>query len=100
MIADDVTRFDDLASDVRTLLHVSPDQKKSRAHVIPGKNFQQTQRVRFIGTVVIGERDLLAASGEASERPPIPLTGGRHRLISCSDCGERRTTRDRKSTRL
>src|ERR1700757_2248985 len=92
MISDDVTRFDEVASNVRTLLHVAPDQKKSRAYVIPRKNFQQTQRVRIIGTVVVGECYFLAVASDAGERAPVPLTRGRHRLISCSDCGERRTT--------
>ena len=60
VIAHDVSRFDDFAGNIGPLLHVASDQKKSRANVVLRQDFQQAQRVRIVGPVVIGERELLS----------------------------------------
>ena len=97
MITNDVASPNDLACDVGTLLHEAADQEKSCMHIVAGKDLQQAQGVRIVGTIIIGERDLLAAASQAGECAPVPLPRGRHRLISCSDGAERRATSQDKA---
>src|SRR5579864_3179996 len=89
VISDSVSRFDNLACNVGALLYVATDQKKSCMHAIPGKNIQQVQSVGIVGTVIIGERDLLAAARQAGERWAEHLPRRRHRLIPRSNRGDR-----------
>src|ERR1035441_11077884 len=79
--------LDDLTRDLGTLAHVTSDQKKSCAHVVFRQYLEQAQRVRIVGPVVIGERELLGAARQAREGAAIPLPGGPHRLISGGDSG-------------
>ena len=76
MIAHNVASLNNFAGDVRTLLHIAPDQKKSCLHAMPGENFQQSQSVRIIGAVVVGQRNLPRAARQSSESSPIPLPVG------------------------
>ena len=61
VVADNVSSFDNFAGDVRTLLHVASNQKKSCVHAVLGENFEQPQSVRIVGAVVIGQCDLSRA---------------------------------------
>jgi len=54
VIADDVAGLDNLADDLRMLLHVAPDQEKSRVYIVFRQDFEQAQGVRIVGTVVVG----------------------------------------------
>ncbi len=82
MVSDNVTGSNNFPRDVRTLPHVAPNQEKSRRNAVPRKDFEQSQTVRIIGTVVIGQRNLARAPRQPSKSPPIPLPRRRHRLIS------------------
>src|ERR1700688_617644 len=81
MVAHDVSGFDDLPYDFRPFLHIASDQKKSCAHIVLGKDVQQTQGVRIVWPVVVRERDPFAATWQAGERAPVPLSRRRHGLI-------------------
>ena len=48
-----------LARDVRPLLHKASDQEKRSADIVPCQNLQQAQRVRIVGAVIVGQRELL-----------------------------------------
>jgi hypothetical protein len=82
VVAHDVSGFDDLPHDFRLLLHVASDQEKSCVYIVLGKNIQQTQRVRIVWPIVVGERDLIGATWQAGERAPLPLSRRRHGLIT------------------
>ena len=99
VVADDVAGVDNFAGDFRTLLHVASDQKKSRVHAVFGEDFEQAQRVRIVGAVVVGQRDLTRAARQAGESLPIPLPRRRHGLIAGgnSGCGETAPVRARAS---
>lgn len=86
VIADGVAGLDKLTCDFGTLPHVASDQKKGCVHAVPGEDFEQSHRVRFIGTIVVSERDLAGAARESSECFSIPLSGRRHGLVTCG-CG-------------
>ena len=60
MIAHDVSRADDFATNVGPLLHIAPNQEESRTNLMLSQDLQKTQRMRIVGPVIIGERDLLA----------------------------------------
>src|ERR1700730_1475360 len=82
VVAHDVSSFDDLPYDFRPLLHIASDQKKSCANFVFGEDLQQTQGVRIVWPIVVGERDLLGATWQAGERAPMPLSHRRHGLIT------------------
>ena len=87
MVADDVAGFDDFAGEVGALLDVASDQKKCCVHVVLGQDFQQAQRVRVVGAVVVGEGELLGAARQAGEGAAVPLAGGRHGLVAGGGSG-------------
>ena len=93
VIADGVASLGYLAGDVRTLLDVASDQKKSCRHTMPGEDVQQTQRMRVIRPVVVGERELFGSRSKAGEGAAVPLTGRRHGLISGHDRSRRHRAR-------
>ena len=85
VVADDVAGLDNFADDFRMLPHVVSDQKESGVDAVPREDFQQTQRVRVVGAVIIGEGDLMGGTGESDESFPVPLRRRRHRLVrGCS----------------
>jgi hypothetical protein len=90
MIADNVAGLDNLAHDIRTLSHVASDQKKSCLHAMLGESFEQAQRVRIVGTIVISQRQLPRARSQSYESSSIPLPGRRHGLITRSSSGRSR----------
>ena len=59
VIPDRVSRFDDFAHDVRTHLDVASDHEKRGVDVVFCKNFQKPQRMRIVGAIIVGKRDLL-----------------------------------------
>ena len=87
MVADNVSGPENFAGDLRTLLHIASDQKKSRMHIMPGEDFQQAQRVSIIGTVVVRQRNLSRPARQSRERFSIPLPRRRHRLVTGGDRG-------------
>ena len=87
VVADNVAGLDDFAGDFRTLPHIASNQKKSRVHVVLGENFQQAQRVRIVGAVVVGQRDLPRSARQSREGSPIPLPRRRHGLITRGNGG-------------
>ena len=87
VIADDVAGFDDFAGEFRTLLDVASDQKKSRLYAVFGEDFEQAQRVRVVGAVVIGQRDLARAARQAGESFAQPLSGRGHGLVAGGNRG-------------
>ena len=72
----------DFAYDVGPLLDESPDQKESRPRIVPRQHFQQSQRVRIVWSIIVGECDLPGSLRQANERAPEPLPGRRHRLVA------------------
>ena len=82
MIADNVAGLDNLAHDVRTLLHVASNQKKSCVNPVPGEDLQQTQGVRIVGAVVVSQRNLARSARQSRESASIPLPRRRHGLIT------------------
>src|ERR1022692_370449 len=89
VVADDVACVDNLAGNLGALLNVASDQKKSCLYVVSGENLQQPLRVRVVGAVIVGKRELFRPAGEACKGPAVPLSGGRHRLISRGNSAER-----------
>src|SRR3974390_1668371 len=75
VIAYSVAGLHDAEGDIGAQLRVAPDHEKSGAHVVLREYFQQTQRVRIVGPVVVGEGDLLRPASKASESAAIPLPG-------------------------
>ena len=84
VVANNVSRSGDRARNVRPLLHVASDQEKRGMHPVPRQQFQQAQRVRIVGAIVVSQRDLPRAARQSRERPAIPLTRRRHGLIARS----------------
>src|SRR5580700_4220002 len=82
VVADDVAGLDDFAGELGALLDIPSDQKKSRADVVLGEDLQQAQRVRVVGTIVVGQGELLCAARQAGEGAAVPLSGGRHGLVT------------------
>src|ERR1035441_5704396 len=82
VIADDVSRLDHRGRNIRTLPHVAADHEERCPHTVLDQDIKQPQRVRIVRPVIVGERDLLASPHPSSDRPPIPLPGRRHGLIS------------------
>jgi len=88
VVADYVARLGDLSGDFPALLDVASDHKKSCVHVVFREDFEKTQSVRIVGTVVVSERDLFGTARKAREGAAVPLAGGRHGLESRgSKCG-------------
>src|ERR1700756_1963272 len=88
MVAHEVSGFDDLPYYFRPLLHKASDQKKSCAYIVLGKDVLQTQGVRIVWPVVVGEGDPFGATSQAGERVAVPLSRRRHGLIPHgSKCG-------------
>jgi hypothetical protein len=92
VIANHVSGFDQFTDQVRPLLNIAPNSKKSCAHIVLRKYVKQAQGVRIVGAVIESERDLLGAAGQPDECSAIPLSCGRHGLIAgCNECpGSRR----------
>ena len=82
VVADGVAGFGDVASNVGALLHVASDQEKSGMNLVLGQDLQQTQSVRVVGAVVVGECDLPGSARHPGESSTTPLAAGSHRLIS------------------
>ncbi len=47
------------------------------------QDLEQSQGVRIVGSVVVGERQLPGSTRQARESVAVPFAGGRHRLIAC-----------------
>ena len=90
VVADDVAGFDDLAGNFGTLLDVASDQEECCVHAVLRENFEQAQRVRIVGAVVVGEGELFRSSSQAGEGAAVPLSGGRHGLVARGDGGGQR----------
>src|ERR1700757_1758284 len=90
VIANRVSLLDDFANDIGSLLDEAADQEKSSARSVTGKNFQQSQGMGIIGTVVIGERKLLRTSPQPDKRAPKPLRCREFGLVrKCARGGDR-----------
>ena len=81
VVADDMARLENFAGDFRTLLNVAADQKKGCMDAVLCQDIEQSMGMRVVGAVVVGEGDLSSAAGETDECLPVPLGGGRHRLV-------------------
>ena len=75
VIADDVSCLRYNARDIGALLHVTADHEECRPHAVLGQHFEQFQRVRIVGPVIISQGDLPAAAHSGSESPSVPLRG-------------------------
>ena len=87
VVADDVACIYDLAGDVRALLNVASDQKKSCVHLVLRENLQKAQGVGIVRAVVVGEREQFRPGREACEGAAVPLSGGRHGLVTSGNRG-------------
>ncbi len=58
MISHHVPGFHKIAHDVGALLHIPANEEKRGPHILPRQNLHQSQRIRIVGAVVVGERDL------------------------------------------
>ena len=63
VIADHVSGLDDFADDVGALLDVASNHEKGCVYVVLREDFEQAQRVRIVGAVVVSQRDLPGATG-------------------------------------
>src|ERR1019366_4882804 len=82
MIANGVPGFDQFTNHIGPLLHVTADEKKSRLHIVLGKNLQKAKGVRIIGAIVKGESQQLRSATRSGKRPPQPLSSWGHGLIT------------------
>ena len=85
MIRDHVPSPHQFERDIRPLPHKAPDDEKCCLHILPGKNLQQTQSVRVVGTIVVSQRQLLGSTLDPSKRSPKPLPRRRLGLIAHSN---------------
>ncbi len=63
------------AGNFRALPHIFADQKKRRFGIVLGQNVKQMQRVRIIGPIVKGQRDLVGIAA-MRKRAAIELRPG------------------------
>src|ERR1700693_2834166 len=87
VVADDVSGLDDLAGNLRLLVDVASDQKKSCVYVVFCENFEQAQGVRVVGAVVVGECELARSGGQSGEGFSVPLRSWSHGLVACENRG-------------
>jgi hypothetical protein len=85
MISNRMSRLRNLAHDIRPLSHIASDQKKSRAHSVPGKNIEQSQRMPIVWAIIVSKRQLSRTGSKACECFPVPLRSRHHRLIACGN---------------
>ena len=82
VVANHVSSFGNLTRNLGALADVASNEEKSCANFVIRQDFQQTQGVGIVGAIVIGERHLPGSVGQAGEGAPVPLPGGRHRLVA------------------
>jgi len=58
VVADDVASLGDGAGDGRFLVDVASDEKKSCVHVVFRQDFEQTESVWVVRTIVVGQGEL------------------------------------------
>ncbi len=92
MVPNDVSGFHDFSDDVRPLLRVASDQKKSGVNIVAGQHVQQALGVGIVGPVIVRERQLFRPAVQPGEGTAKPLPGRRHGLVargrsSCSRGG-------------
>jgi len=86
VIANGVSSGGDATRDIRLGGYVLADKEERRFHVVLGEHVKKMQRVRIVGAVVVGERELLGV-GEAVERPAEQLGLGRNGAIAGGTSG-------------
>ncbi len=84
MVPDDMPGLHQFTNNVGPLLHVASDQKKRGVNFVPGQHVQQALGVRIVGTVIIGEGQLLRSVAQPGEGTAKPLPSRRHGLVARS----------------
>ena len=87
VVADGVAGLDDLTDEIRTLLNVCSNQKKSCMNAVPGEHIQQPQRMWIVRSIVVSEGELARTGSQSGEGVPVPLSGWRHGLIARGNRG-------------
>ena len=87
VVADNVAGLDDRAGNLRLLLDVASNQKKSGVNVVFREDFQQALGVRVVGAIVVGQCDLARAARQSDESSSIPLRRRGHGLITRGNRG-------------
>ena len=59
MIAHHMSCSNHFANDIRPLPHIAADHKKRGLHSVLRENLQHLQRIRIVGAIVKGQRQLL-----------------------------------------
>ena len=62
VVSDDMPSPDQFASNVGPLFYIAADEEECGPHPTLGQDLQQTESVRIIRAVVVGERELLCSS--------------------------------------
>src|SRR5690242_9013337 len=93
VIADCMASLQYFPHDVRAMFDELPDQEERGASIVFRKNFEESERVRIVRAIVIGQCDLPGAFDSMNEGASVPLPRRSHRLVpGCNGgCGYPRT---------
>jgi len=73
VVPNHVSQVDELAHNIAPLGDVAADEKERSLDAVSGKNLQEAERVRVVGTIIVGERQLARTTPKTNQASPIPL---------------------------
>ena len=90
VIAYYVSALNKFTDDIGALSDEASDQEKRCADVVTSQDLQEAERVRVVGSVVVGESQLPGAARESHKGAAVPLAGRAHGLVASGDSCSRR----------